>query len=463
MSSLRRVPLLVVLAILLAATGFATTLRHPTNPSTLPNGLSVSINAESTALYCTGLSSASPGRISFFNTADAARTANVSVVSNLGTSWKGTVELAAHEGQIVQPRLVDASATHRTKSGRVTAVTSSYGVAVQISGGGVVAEEIQGNASVPCTSQGVTRWYAAGFNTVTGSDASLSLYNPTGTEAVLNVSIYGANGFSAPEDLQGVSVPAHAQDEIDLGRDVVNTSNIGVGVKVVRGSLTIVGVQDSLGTTSLDAGVSVPGVESWFPAVTTANGATAEIRLANPNNHVANVRVDVSLGNYKIAPQTTTLAPFTTGYITITPNPAIPVAGYASVSLHSNVPVVAGLATGEGNWIALSSPQEPTQAYVVRDFSGLGFDTANVTNTSSRAVKLHVTTYGATSQSKVVTTKAISLAGGSTATLASLISVPLTRPAGTYLVTSSRASAIVTLTLPSRPRGLYVVAPLDGR
>jgi hypothetical protein len=41
--------------------------------------------------------------------------------------------------------------------------------------------------------------------------------------------------------------------------------------------------------------------------------------------------------------------------------------------------------------------------------------------------------------------------------------VPLTRPAGTYLVTSSRPSAIVTLTLPSRPRGLYVVAPLDGR
>jgi hypothetical protein len=342
-------------------------------------------------------------------------------------------------------------------------VTTSYGVAVQISGGGVVADEIQGNASVPCNSQGVTHWYATGFNTLTGSDALLSLYNPTGTEAVLNVSVFGANGFSAPEDLQGISVPAHAQDEIDLGHDVVNTPNVGVGVKVVRGSLAIVGVQDSLGTTSFDQGVTAPDVQSWFPAVTTANDATAEIRLANPNNHIANVRVDVSLEKFKIAPQTVTLAPFTTGFITITPNPAIPVAGYASLNLHANVPVIAGLATGEGNWIALSSPQAPSQAYVVRDFTGLGFDTASVTNTSSRAETLHVTTFGARSVSKDVTSRAITLAGGATTTLAALISTPLTRPAGTYLVTSSRASAIVTLTLPSRPRGLYVVAPLDGR
>jgi hypothetical protein len=462
MSSLRRVPLLVVLAILLAATGFATTLRHPTNPSELPNGLSVSINSESTALYCTGLSSASPGRISFFNTANASRSLSVSVVSNLGTTWSGTVELASHAGQIVQPRLVDAPATRRTKSGHVSTVTTNYGVAVQISGGGVVADEIQGNASVPCNSQGVTRWYATGFNTLVGSDALLSLYNPTGTEAVLNVSVYDANGFSAPEDLQGISVPAHAQEEIDLGRDVVNTANVGVRVKVLRGSLAIVGEQDSLGTLSFDAGVNAPHVESWFPAVTTANGATAEIRLANPNNHSAHVSVDVTLGNFKIAAQTVTLAPFTTGLITITPNPAIPVAGYASLDLHSNVPVVAGLATGEGKWIALSSPQAPSQAYVVRDFTGLGFDTASVTNTSSRAVTLHVTTFGATSKSKDVTTHAITLAGGSTTTLTALISTPLARPAGTYLVTSSRPSAIVTLTLPSRPRGLYVVAPLDG-
>ncbi len=460
MSSLRRVPLLVVLAALLAATGVAT-LHHPTNPSSLPNGLSASMNAESTALYCTGLSSASPGRISFFNTANAARSLSVVVVSDLGTKWSGTIELAAHAGQVVQPRVVDAPATHSSKSGRVTTVAVSYAVAVQISGGGVVADQIQGNISVPCVSQGVTRWSAVGFSTLVGSDAYLSLYNPTGTEAVLNVSVVGATGFSAPQNLQGVSVPAHAQEEIDLGRSVVNTTNVAVGVKVVRGSLAIVGEEDSAGTLSFDEGVSAPATHAWFPAVTTANGATAQILLSNPHNKIAHVSLDVSLGNYKIAPQTTTLGPFSTGEITITPNSAIPVAGYASVSLHSDVPVVAGLATGTGTWIALSSPETPSSAYVVRDFTGLGFDAASVTNTSSHSVVVRVTTYVAKGQ--VVVTKGVRVAPGATTTLSSLISSPLTRPAGTYLLTSSRPSAIVTLTLPSHPSGLYLVAPLDGR
>jgi hypothetical protein len=461
MSSRRRVPLLAVLAVLLAVTGVATTLRHPTNPSALPNGLSVAVNAESTALYCTGLSSASPGRISFFNTASSTRRLNVSVVSDLGRTWTGTIELAAHAGQVVQPKDVDAPLTHHSKSGRVTTVAVNYGVAAEISGGGVVADELQGNTSVPCVSEGVTRWYATGFNTLVGSDAYLSLYNPTDTEAVLNVSVLSTTGFSAPQNLQGVSVPAHAQEEIDLGRNVVNMTNVAVGVKVLRGSLAIVGEEDSVGTLSFNEGVPEPATRAWFPAVTTADGATAEIRLSNPNNKIAHVSLDVTLGNYKIAPQTTTLGPFTTGDITITPNSAIPVAGYASVSLHSNVPVVAGLATGTGTWIALSSPQIPTSADVVRDFTGLGFDAASVTNTSAHSITLHVTTYAAKGQ--VIVTKGIKVAAGVTTTLASLISSPLTRPAGTYLVTSSRPSAIVTLTLPSHPSGLYVVAPLDGR
>jgi hypothetical protein len=222
-----------------------------------------------------------------------------------------------------------------------------------------------------------------------------------------------------------------------------------------------VGEEDSVGTLSFNEGVQAPETRASFPAVTTANGATAEIRLSNPNNQIAHVSLDVSLGNYKISPQTTTLGPFTTGEITITPNSAIPVAGYANVTLHSNVPVVAGLATGTGTWIALSSPQVPASDYVVRDFTGLGFDAASVTNTSSHSVTVHVTTYVAKGQ--VVVTKGITLAGGATATLTSLISAPLTRPAGTYLVTSSRPTLIVTLTLPSHPSGLYVVAPLDGR
>ncbi len=71
--------------------------------------------------------------------------------------------------------------------------------------------------------------------------------------------------------------------------------------------------------------------------------------------------------------------------------------------------------------------------------------------------------YDYVAKSQVVVSKGVKVAAGATTMLSSLLSAPLTRPAGTYLVTSSRPRAIVTLTLPSHPRGLYLVAPLDGR
>ena len=100
MSSRRRVPLLAVLVIALVATGLATTWHHPSNPSALPSGLSVSVNAESTALYCTGLSSGpAPGHVSFYNTATQARTLSVTIVSSRGQTWRSTVTLAPHGAQ----------------------------------------------------------------------------------------------------------------------------------------------------------------------------------------------------------------------------------------------------------------------------------------------------------------------------------------------------------------------------
>ena len=178
MSSLRRVPLLAVLVVALVGTGLATTLHHPRNPSALPSGLSVSVNAESTALYCTGLTSGpAPGRVSFYNTATQTRTLNVSIKSSRGQTWTGTVKLAAHGARVLVPSSLD-KAPLRPKA-KVPYVVS-YGIGVEISGGGVIAEELaaQGDAEAPCASAGTTRWYATGFDTTVGSSGEISVYNP---------------------------------------------------------------------------------------------------------------------------------------------------------------------------------------------------------------------------------------------------------------------------------------------
>jgi hypothetical protein len=462
MNSLRRIPLLAILVVVLVATGLVTTLHHTRNPSQLPSGLSVSVNAESTALYCTGISSGpAPGHVSFFNTASETRSLSVSVVSNLGQLWSGTVVLPAHGSKALVLANLDKPPL-RPKANVPYVVT--YGVGVQISGGGVVAEEVagRGDAEVPCASAGTTHWYASGFDTTVGSSGELSVYNPTGTPAVMNVSVYTAGGFSAPEAFQGLAVPAHAEVDVNLAQEIVNTSNIGVSVKVLRGALEIVGVQDSNGTLSYSEGLYAKATTVRFPSVTTALAATAQIRIANPNSRPASVSVDVALGKYAVPVQTATINPYSTGTITITPNSAIPAAGYASLTLHSNVPVVTGLATGTGTWVALTSPQMPSGAYLVRNFSGLGFDVASVTNTSTHSVDLTITSYDPSSKD-VDTQTGVKLAAGSTEALSTLIPSFMKEPGDTYDIATSKPVLVLSLTLPSRPLGLYVVSTLDGR
>jgi hypothetical protein len=437
---------------LLVAAGLVTTLRPATNPSTLPGGLAVVTNAESTALYCTGLVATAhrPGRVTFFNTAAKARSLALSVVSNDGHSYTSTLELAAHASQSIQPSVLDQG--------------DDFAVAVQVSGGGVVGEEVAGSdrAEAPCVTEGVTSWFASGFETQVGSSAEVSVYNPTATAAVFNTSIYTGTGFSAPQSFQGVSVPAHAEVELDLGTQVVSTSDIGVGIRVLRGALVFTGVQVVHGTLSFDQGSTSASRDSWFPDVTTAAAATATLDVANPGSRPATVSVAVALGEYKVPEQTLTVAPFSTGTLSITPNSAIPAAGYADLALRSSAPVVADLATGTGDWFALVAPVPPGEDFLVHNFTGLGFDAATVTNTSGRAVAISVSDVEGASTT-TTTTRRIVLGAHVTKGLSAWLATVRTSSGDAYFVRTASPSLVLGLTLPSHPAGVNPVAPLDGR
>jgi hypothetical protein len=456
----RRRPLVLVVVALLLAAGLAATFTHPRNPSVLPSGLAISINAESTALYCTGLSSGGPrpGRVTFYNTSSGPRHLSISVYSDKGTEWSGSIELAAHGLQSIEPSVLDKS------TATAASLATSYGVAVQISGGGVVAEEIAYNdrAEVPCIAQGLTKWFATGFNTLVGSTAYLSVFNPTATSAVFNASIYTSAGITEPESFQGLSVPAHAQREIDLGTEVVNTPNVGVRLKVSRGSIDVVGVQDSNGTLSYEQGLTNAASDVWYPNVTTVNKATAGLSVMNPSAETANVSVDIKLGSFKIAPQTLTVLPYSTGTLSINPNSAIPADGYANLTLKSSQPIVSALVTGASTWVALASPLTPGNAFLVRDFTGLGFDALSMTNVSSHAITVDIESYNAAKPTLITGVGGIRLAPGATKSLKAQLYAP-SGLRSTYLVTASKPDLVVSLTLPSTPSGVNVVSPLDGR
>lgn len=451
MSSVRRGSLLVVLALALAAVGTASTLEKSTNTVTASNSLSLSLKAESTALYCTGLTGTkgnAKGHVTFLNTSDAPRSLNVEVVSDTGNRATVSLKLAPHGSRAVQPETL--------------AKGNNYGVAVQVSGGGIVGEQVANGvtAESPCRSAGVTNWYGAGFDSTVGSSADLSIYNPTATPAVFNVTAYSTNGFNAPAPFQGMAVAAHSQLEINLGSEIVNSSNFGVHVRALRGSIDIVGVQGSGSVTSFNAGVTSLSTTTWFPRVTTAAKALAQVRITNTSGLPADVVVNVGLANYTVAPQTQTVAPYSSGVVIITPNTAIPAAGYATVRLTSNVAVAAALATGTGKSFALSAPVSPSKEFLIADFSGEGFDAATVTNTSAHVITVTFATLVGSGQHGA--TGSTQLSAGATHDILSLFSGVSTLKGATLLVAGSKASLVVTTTLPTSPIGMTVVAPLHG-
>jgi hypothetical protein len=444
MSNARRTPLLFILAVILVGVGLVSSLSKATNPAVTPGGLGP-VNAESTALYCTGLSGdVGPleGHVVFLNTTNATRSLAVQVVNDLGQRANTTLKLAAHATTLLSP--ISLLKGH------------SYAVEAQVSGGGVVAQEVTrtGRADVPCTSTGVTNWYEAGFDTLVGSSGEVSVYNPTATPAVFNLSTYSTSGFSAPAPFQGLSVGAHSEMEVDLGAQIVNASNIAVHVSVLRGALAIVGVQQSGSVVSLSTGETSLTKVAWYPLVTTVNRALAQIRIANPSALAANVTADVSLPNEKIAPQVVSIPPYSSSAIVITPNSAIPPSGYANVRLTSNVAVTSTLVTGTSEGLSLWSPQMPSNMFLLSNFSGLGFNNVTFTNTSSRSVTVHFASLDQTS-----TSSEIKLAPNATQVFSGIAAL---RAATTYLVSASSSAVVVTATLPSAPIGVTVVPVLNG-
>jgi hypothetical protein len=453
MNNLRRVPLSVVLVLALLVVGVVSSTSKSIDPSQLPSALALNGNAESTALYCTGFTShevGAPGRVIFLNTTATSHEVTIDDVSNLGLSQSTHVTLRPYEQYGFDPSVGIGG--------------DYFGVGAQVSGGGVVGVEVSKDhaSEAPCISTGVTNWFASGFDTTVGSSAVLSVYNPTATPAVFNVSTFSASGYVAPAKFQGYAVGPHSQAEINLGTAIVDLQNIGVHVRVLRGALDIVGLQQSGPTASINPGVSAPSTSAIFPLVTTANNAVAQIRFANPGPRSINVTLAVALPPYHVPNQTLTLAPYGSAVASITPNSAIPAASYASVAMTASAPVIASLATGSGDDVALSAPPSSEPEYLIGDFTGDGFDAATLTNTSSHPLSLTIETLP-DSRTVHVRNTVVHLDADASVSVKSALPGLTDLRGVVMIVTASRPSLVVALTLPTRPAGMTVVSGLDGR
>jgi hypothetical protein len=437
----------VVLGVALA--GVLNVKGTVSNP--LPNPGTSGPSAQSSALYCTGLTNARGelrGFVTFINTTGATRHVVVhAVATNAAAAVATAFTLGPYARQVVTPTNL--------------LVGNIYALAAQIDGGGVSAEQVVAShgTQAPCLNEGVTNWYASGFDTTVQSRAILSLYNPTATAAVFNVTTFSPGGFLSPAPLQGVSVGAHAVVTLDLGQAIVATQNFGVQVSVLRGSLVVVGDQISRDTSSLNYGTPLLALTGRFALVTTAHDAVAQVRIANPGPASAKVTLKVKIGKFAVAPQSTSVAPYSSAMISIVPNTAIPAAGEASLSMTSTQAVDATLATGTKNGLTLSPLGTAVSRAVLSDVTGAGFAQATVTNTSSASTTV---TWALVHHGAIASTGLAPLGAGGTISIGQLLGGRAKLQGATVVLTSATPALVVSAILPSSPTGVTMAAALNG-
>ena len=445
-------PLVATVVLGVALAGVLSVKGTVSNP--VPHPGVTGPSAQSSALYCTGLTNARGelrGFVTFINTTGATRQVVVhAIATNAASAVATAFTLGPYARQVVTPTNL--------------LVGDTYALAAQIDGGGVSAEQVvtRPGTQAPCVNVGVTNWYASGFDTTVESKAILSIYNPTATAAVFNVTTFSPGGFLSPAPLQGVSVGAHAVLTLDLGQEIVATQNFGVQVSVLRGSLVIVGDQISRDTSSLNYGTSLLALTGTFPLVTTAAQAVAQVRIANPGPASATVTLKVKIGKFIVAPQSTSVAPYSSSMITIRPNTAIPAAGEASLSMTSTQAVDATLATGTRNGLTLSPLGTAVSRAVLSDVTGGGFAQATVTNASSASSASTTVTWALLHHGVIASTGLTPLGAGRTISLGQVLGGRAKLQGSTVVLTSATPVLVVNAILTTSPVGVTMAAPLNG-
>jgi len=167
-----------------------------------------------------------------------------------------------------------------------------------------VLEQAGDVAVESCTRTAATDWYFASGTTIDESQLDLSLFNPFGDDAIVDVSFVTDAGAQEPAGLQALVVPRRSRVTIPVQDAVLRQARVAAHVHARSGRLvaeqtqtfddvdvgdgTRRGVALSLGATSAD--------RVWrIPAGSTRDDGRVQLALANFSRHEADVDVKTIL------------------------------------------------------------------------------------------------------------------------------------------------------------------------
>ncbi len=216
--------------------------------------------------------------------------------------------------------------------------------------GGVLATGADTRAWVPC---GPPR--SQGTLLVPGAEGTdLIIVNPDASEAVVDLTLYGASGEILALGARGIAVAPTSSRTIALSVLVAEYGPVGVYYRASRGRATVVARTELPGV--LEAEVSsLPGTQHWLPGI--PEGATvASLLVTNPGTERATVQVTAHGATAAYQPEggTDISVP---AHTTMSVELGASLAGEATgLRVTSDVEVAVGLATGSGTDPAFAAP-----------------------------------------------------------------------------------------------------------
>ncbi|MHB1487038.1 MAG: DUF5719 family protein [Acidimicrobiales bacterium] len=311
--TIKRWPIVVFLVVALAAGGLADRVGHPAPASSTVTGLRpatsvVPTQATSSAWYCPGGTASADGLaapvVILANSSARAVSGTVSEIPNQGKGVSVTVKVPARSQlRFTPPPLAQPS--------------DYVAFSVLLDGGGVsVEEELSGPLGATtgaCASRTAQNWYFASGSTVQGASDVISLFNPTPTDGVADLSFSTDQGPTTVGDYQGVLVPARSLVVLNLGDHVQTRPQIATSVRARIGRLVVGELQTSnlVGQVgiAMTLGASTLSRTWYFPNAVSAPGANEEYHFFNPSADPAQVALFIGLDQGSSSPLSFTVPP----------------------------------------------------------------------------------------------------------------------------------------------------------
>jgi Family of unknown function (DUF5719) len=172
-----------------------------------------------------------------------------------------------------------------------TVVTAAEpGVVVEVPGsGGVVEHELSRGSQRtigPCARDAATDWYFSGGDTGVGAEDWLTLFNPFGDDAIVDVTFLTTTGVEAPGQAQAVDVPRHSRVSLPLHVIVPDHDALAfhvharLGRLVAEQSISTDGSSGPAGLTTM-LGLASPAPTWRIPALDAQSGSAATLSIAN--------------------------------------------------------------------------------------------------------------------------------------------------------------------------------------